>query len=463
MAVRLVVISGGLASGKTELANRLKAAYGCEIVRTADLIRNLKRDVGSDRRSMQAAGNKLDTQTGQSWIAEGVAKVIRSNGRSGVPVVLEGVRKPGQMAAIQFAIGHRYVRHVHLAVDRETQRQRFEARKGEADDALSFEAAIGDASERQVRQLAARADAVIDTRRYTKEDVFSHVSARLNLQSRSADRLVDVLVGGQYGSEGKGNIADYLSPEYDVLIRVGGPNAGHIVYEEPPYTHVSLPCGTRRNDRTELIVGPGSVLDPATLLKEIRDCEVEPSRLTIDENAVLISEQDRGWEAATLKPAIGSTAMGVGKATARRITGRLRDENCCKLAKDVAGVCPDLVPYVGSTMERLERAYSRGARILPRGHARYGIEPVSWRLPFRYFARHLSFRLSLGGRHWPAEGEPDRARLSDVSYSCRRQFWELLDGDKMGGDFGKVRYSGGRTQTTRSRISVRVRAPRGGV
>ena len=367
MTIRLVVISGGLASGKTKLAKRLNRTFGCKLIQTSSLIRKLNPTVKSDRAAMQKAGNRLDATTAQSWIANEIAKEIREDGELGVPVILEGVRKPRQMEAIQSAIGHRYVRHIHLHVDRETQRQRFRQAAREKDRAVSFEEAIDDASERQIARLARRADAVIDTSRYTENDVYSHVSARLNLQSRSSDRLVDVVIGGQYGSEGKGNIADYLSPEYDVLVRVGGPNAGHIVYEDPPYTHISLPCGTRRNDRSDLVVGPGAVLDPETLLKEVRECEVEPTRLTIDENAVLITAEDKEWENERLKSEIGSTAMGVGKATARRITDRFRDERRCRLAKDMVVVCPELAPYVRSAMERLEVAYWKGEKILLEG------------------------------------------------------------------------------------------------
>ena len=367
MAIKLVVISGGLASGKSALANHLNNMFGCEVIQTSNLIRKLIPTVGLDRKSMQEAGNKLDRTTRQSWIADEVAKAIREDGELSVPVILEGVRKPRQMEAIQSAIGHRYVRHIHLHVDRETQRKRFNEANRKKDRSVTFERAIDDASERQIARLARRADAVIDTSRYTENDVYSHVSARLNLQSRSSDRLVDVVIGGQYGSEGKGNIADYLSPEYDVLVRVGGPNAGHIVYEDPPYTHISLPCGTRRNDRSDIIIGPRSVLDPDTLLKEIRECEVEPSRLTIDENAVLITANDKEWESERLKSEIGSTAMGVGKATARRVTDRFRDDRRCKLAKDMGDVCSELAPYVGSAIERLEKAYWKGERILLEG------------------------------------------------------------------------------------------------
>jgi adenylosuccinate synthase len=67
------------------------------------------------------------------------------------------------------------------------------------------------------------------------------------LYGRGYARLVDVMVGGQYGSEGKGHVASYLAGEYDFLVRVGGPNAGHKVYEEPkPFTFHHLPSGTRR-------------------------------------------------------------------------------------------------------------------------------------------------------------------------------------------------------------------------
>ena len=251
-------------------------------------------------------------------------------------MVLEGVRKPQQIDRILNRIGHRYVRHVHLSVDPVTQKTRFQASKRVRDSGLSFEDAINDPSEREVEKLADKADMVIRTERHTEAVVFCRVSARLNLQSRSSDRLVDVLVGGQYGSEGKGNIADYLSPEYEVLMRVGGSNAGHKVYEEPPYTHISLPCGTRRETvGQDLLIGPGAVINPVRLLKEIRDCAVEPARLTLDEQAVVISPEDQMWEEENLKLEIGSTTHGVGKATARRVTNRFRDWRVCKLAKDL--------------------------------------------------------------------------------------------------------------------------------
>ena len=366
MAVRLVVISGGIATGKTVLARQLEAEFGCPVLKTSDIIRKLLPKVKGDRLSLQRAGNRLDRETRQHWIADEVARAIRDD-QGDVPLVLEGVRKPRQMDAIQESIGHRYVRHIHLSVDRVSQKERFEVSNRSKDSGLTFEGAVDDASERQVRKLASKADIVIDTERHTEKDVYCRVSARLNLQSRSSDRLVDVLVGGQYGSEGKGNIADYLSPEYQVLIRVGGPNAGHQVFEEPPYTHISLPCGTRRNSEAQLLIGPGAVIEPNLLREEIRDCRLEPDRLIVDEQAVVVSKEDQDWEGENLRSEIGSTGQGVGKATARRVINRFRDSRVCILAKDLGNAFSELKPYIGSTAERIELAYARREKILLEG------------------------------------------------------------------------------------------------
>src|SRR5438034_10394133 len=87
-----------------------------------------------------------------------------------------------------------------------------------------------------------------------------------------------VIVGGAYGSEGKGQISAYLAPEYDFLLRVGGPNAGHSVYEVPrPYVFHHLPSGTRVSN-ANLIIGPGAVLYVPQLQREISECRVSYDR-----------------------------------------------------------------------------------------------------------------------------------------------------------------------------------------
>ena len=103
--------------------NRLSAC-GCHVIKTTEIIRTVSPKVKGDRPSLQRAGNKLYRMAGHRWIANEVAKTIR-NDQGTVPVVLEGVRKLAQIDEIQVAVGHRYVRHVHLSVDRATQKERF--------------------------------------------------------------------------------------------------------------------------------------------------------------------------------------------------------------------------------------------------------------------------------------------------------------------------------------------------
>src|SRR5205823_12803866 len=126
------------------------------------------------------------------------------------------------------------------------------------------------------------ADIVIHTERCTAADVLVRAASHLRLLGTKSTGYVDVLIGGQYGSEGKGQIASYMSREYDLLVRVGGPNAGHKVFEEPePYTHHHLPSGTRKS-QARLVLGAGIVINLNGLLKEISECQVDDERLRID-------------------------------------------------------------------------------------------------------------------------------------------------------------------------------------
>ena len=182
MTVKLIVISGGMASGKSVLARRLSEEFKCRVVKTSDIIRRRQSpQAKGDRRSLQRKGNELDRKTDYGWIVDEVARQIRP-GDGDSPVVLEGVRKPQQIDRILNRIGHRYVRHVHLSVDLTTQKERFEASNRAKDAGLAFKDAINDASEREVAKLADKADIVITTERHTEADVFCRVSARLNLQ-----------------------------------------------------------------------------------------------------------------------------------------------------------------------------------------------------------------------------------------------------------------------------------------
>jgi adenylosuccinate synthase len=194
--------------------------------------------------------------------------------------------------------------------------------------------------------------------------VLVRAARALDLLAGTPTPCVDAIVGGEYGSEGKGNIAFYLAEEYDLLVRVGGPNAGHKVFLQTgeSYTHHHLPSGTRAGE-AQLLLGPGNVINPDALLQEIADCDVNQERLAIDRHAMVIEKADIRRE-QYLSESIGSTKQGVGWATARRV---LRGADRRMAAVRTAEEIPDLKPFLCDATDKLEDAYSRGFRIMLEG------------------------------------------------------------------------------------------------
>jgi len=132
---------------------------------------------------------------------------------------------------------------------------------------------------------------------------------------------VDVLLGLQWGDEGKGKIVDYLAEKYHVIARFqGGPNAGHtLVIDGKKHVLHTIPSGIFRENCINLI-GNGVVIDPVTILKEIDNLLNEgvpvKERLHISKRANLILPThkllDAASEAAKGKDKIGSTLKGIG-------------------------------------------------------------------------------------------------------------------------------------------------------
>lgn len=363
MARIIVLLSGPIAAGKTTLSDELVGRFGFTVFKTRELIQQLVKDVPSERAALQRAGEALDKKTGGEWIAKSLAQMIQQMGVDG-HVVVDSVRIKKQIDGVRRAFGSQVI-HIHLRADDERiLKRRYNARRRRAriTELPSYEDARRDPTEKAVDTLKEYADVVIDTGRCDDSDATVRVASRLGLYGRRVQPLVDVLIGGQFGSEGKGHIASFLAPEYDYLIRVGGPNAGHKVFEEPEaYTHHQLPSGTRRTE-AKLIIGPGAVLSVPKLLKEISECKVSVDRLSIDPCAMLIEEADIKFEEKTLKAQIGSTAQGVGSATSRK-TLRSAARPRVRLAKE----SPELKPYLKETLRILDDAFSAGKRIFLEG------------------------------------------------------------------------------------------------
>jgi adenylosuccinate synthase len=132
---------------------------------------------------------------------------------------------------------------------------------------------------------------------------------------------IDVILGLQWGDEGKGKIVDFLANDYDIVARFqGGPNAGHTLkFDGKKYVLHTVPSGIFRSGITNLI-GNGVVLDPVTFQRELRALEqsgVEfSSRLLVSRKAHLILPTHRWLDAASEahkgKSKIGSTLKGIG-------------------------------------------------------------------------------------------------------------------------------------------------------
>ena len=133
-----------------------------------------------------------------------------------------------------------------------------------------------------------------------------------------------VVMGAQWGDEGKGKIVDWLCERADIVVRFqGGHNAGHtLVIGNETYKLALLPSGVVRPGKLS-VIGNGVVLDPWHLIEEMeglrkRGIDIDPQSLKIAENATLIlplhRELDQLREAAAGEQKIGTTGRGIGPA-----------------------------------------------------------------------------------------------------------------------------------------------------
>ena len=133
--------------------------------------------------------------------------------------------------------------------------------------------------------------------------------------------MIDVILGLQWGDEGKGKIVDFLAEKYDVIARFqGGPNAGHtLILEGKKYVLHTVPSGIFRESQVNLI-GNGVVIDPVTFKRELENLDHAgvnyQDRLLIAKKAHLIVPThrllDAASEASKGKEKIGSTLKGIG-------------------------------------------------------------------------------------------------------------------------------------------------------
>ncbi len=219
-----------------------------------------------------------------------------------------------------------------------------------------------------------------------------------------------VVVGAQWGDEGKGKIVDWLSSRADVVVRFqGGHNAGHtLVINGKTYKLSLLPSGIVREGKLS-VIGNGVVVDPWALIAEIEKLRgqgvtVTPENLKVAENAVLILPLHRELDglredAVDGGVKIGTTRRGIGPAyedkTGRRairvcdladasmlsakVDGLLTHHNALRrgfgaepigraeLLRQLAEIAPQVLPYAAPVWRELDEARRQGKRILFEG------------------------------------------------------------------------------------------------
>jgi adenylosuccinate synthase len=218
-----------------------------------------------------------------------------------------------------------------------------------------------------------------------------------------------VVVGSQWGDEGKGKIVDWLSAQADIVVRFqGGHNAGHtLVIDGATFKLSLLPSGVVRAGKLS-VIGNGVVLDPRALLEEIdrlkeQGVNVTPDSLRIAENVTLIlpvhQQLDVAREQASGKGAIGTTGRGIGPAyedkvgrrairlmdladpesLGRKIERLLSHHNALRrgfgleevaadsVVKELKAIAPRVLPYMDSVWALLDHKRREGKRILFEG------------------------------------------------------------------------------------------------
>jgi len=179
-----------------------------------------------------------------------------------------------------------------------------------------------------------------------------------------------VIVGGQFGSEGKGKVAEFWARKHraDAVVRVGGSNSGHTTLtSQDGQRRVlrQLPTAALMPD-VLCVLAPGAYIDPDVLLREIAEVGLSPERLVVDPLAMTIGADDIAAEQRSgLGARIGSTCSGTGAAVTRRIARLNRDQ--------LAASHPDLQPFLGQTSEVLRTLLDRGGRVVLEGTQGFGL------------------------------------------------------------------------------------------
>jgi adenylosuccinate synthase len=185
---------------------------------------------------------------------------------------------------------------------------------------------------------------------------------------------VTVLIGGQYGGEGKGSIMAWLarSGPYSALVKTGGPNSWHCYGTRGELHEVRmLPSGSSISE-CDVVFPPGSLVHVSTLFAEIEKYPIR-GRLIIDPKAGIIGDSNiYDQQVDPFYKSVGSSRRGTGSASAERARRRLG------LARDE----PSLSDYIGDALDDIVRRIGRQEHILIEGGQGYGLSNYHGDYPY---------------------------------------------------------------------------------
>ncbi|MBN06470.1 MAG: adenylosuccinate synthase [Rhodospirillaceae bacterium] len=252
-----------------------------------------------------------------------------------------------------------------------------------------------------------------------------------------------VVIGSQWGDEGKGKIVDWLSERAEVVVRFqGGHNAGHtLVIDNVTYKLSLLPSGIVRPGKLS-VIGNGVVIDPWALLSEIeilqeQGVQISPENLVIAENASLILPLHQGLdlarEAALGGAKIGTTGRGIGPAYEDKVGRRAvrvgdladpdllgqrvdqlllhhnailrglgsKEQKKTEILGQLLEVAPKILPFADTVWQRLDDARRNGHRILFEGAQGIMLDNDHGTFPFVTSSNTVAGQAAVGAGQGP--------------------------------------------------------------
>jgi adenylosuccinate synthase len=184
---------------------------------------------------------------------------------------------------------------------------------------------------------------------------------------------VSVVIGGQFGSEGKGKVSYHFAKKLKAVavVRVGGTNSGHTVLSRDGTEYIFRILPTAAIDPSITCILPsGSYIDTSILCGEVETSGIAAKNLKIDPYAVIINQAMIASEIQSkLSALIGSTQSGTGAAVIQRLS-RINGIN---FAKD----CEELIPYLADTKELLRNLLNENKHIIIEGTQGFGLSPIN--------------------------------------------------------------------------------------